>query len=70
MYGDKRIAGEPDASTCRHESEELYAEYVDQHLAVLTDIVTSTAEVTIDDIQVGDMDVPLTEDQERMRQLI
>ena len=39
-------------------------------MAVLPDIVTPTAEVTIDDIQVGDPDVPLTEDQERLRQLI
>ena len=70
MYGDKRIAGEPDASTCRHESEELYAEYVDQHLAVLTDIVTRTVEVTIDDIQVGDLIFPMTKDHERLRQMI
>ena len=39
-------------------------------MTVLPDIVTPTAEVTIDDIQVGDPDVPLTDDQERLRQLI
>ena len=39
-------------------------------MAVLPDIVTPTAEVTIDDIQVGDPGVPLTEEQERLRQLI
>ena len=65
-----RIAGEFDVSTYRHVSGELYAEDVDQHMAVLPDIVTSTAEVAIDDIQVGDPDVPLTDDQERLRQLI
>ena len=39
-------------------------------MAVLPDFVTPTAEVTIDDIQVGDQGVPLTEDQERLRQPI
>ena len=39
-------------------------------MAVLPDIVTPTAEVTIEGIQVGDLDVPLTEDQERLSQLI
>ena len=57
---DERIAGEPDASTYRHESGELYAEDVDQHMAVLPDIVTPTAEVTIDDTQVGDLYGPQT----------
>ena len=42
----------------------------DQHMAVLPDIVTPTAEVTIDDIQVGDPDVKLTDDHEQIRQLI
>ena len=51
---DGRIAGEPDVSTYRLAGGELYAEDVDQHMAVLPDIVTPTAEVTIDDIQVGD----------------
>ena len=39
-------------------------------MAVLPDIVTPTAEVAIDDIQVGDPDVPLTDDQVQLRQLI
>ena len=39
-------------------------------MAVLPDIVMPTSEVTIDDIQVGDPDLPLTDDQERLRQLI
>ena len=39
-------------------------------MAVPPDIVTPTAEVAIDDIQVCDPDVPLTDDQERLRQLI
>ena len=61
---DNRIEEEPDVSTYRHESEELYAEDVDQHMAVLPDIVNLTSEVTIDDTQVGDPDVPLTYDQD------
>ena len=64
---DDRIAKKLDVATYRHESGELYAEDVDQHMAVLPDIVTSTAEVAIDDIQVGDPDVPLTDDQEQLR---
>ena len=67
---EDRIAGERDGSTYCHESGELYAEDVDQHMAVLPDTVMPTAKVAIKDIQVGDPDVPLTEDQERLRQLI
>ena len=65
-----RIAGELDVAIYRHESGELNAEDVDQHMTVLPDIVTPTAEVAINDIQVGDPDVPLTDDQERLRLLI
>ena len=65
-----RIAGELDVATYRHESGELYAEDVDQHMAVLPDILTPTAKVAINDIQVGDPDVLLTDDQEQLRQLI
>ena len=67
---DNRIEEESDASTYRHESGELYAEDVDQYIAVLPDIVMHTAEVTIDDIQLDDPGVPLTDDHERLRQLI
>ena len=58
-----RIAGELYVATYRNESGELYAEDVDQHMAVLPDIVTPTAEVAIDIFQVGDPDVSLTDDQ-------
>ena len=67
---DNRIEEEPDVSTYRHESGKLYVENVNQHMAVLTDIAMPTSEVTIDDIQVGDPDVPRTDDQEQLRQLI
>ena len=62
--------GKPESTTYYHESGELFAEEVDHHMAVLPEIVSSTAEVTIDDIQVGDPGVLLTEDQEGLRQLI
>ena len=65
-----RIAEELNVATYRKESGELYAEDVDQHMEVLPYVGMPTAEVVIDNIQVGDPDVPLTEDQERLRQLI
>ena len=68
--GDDRIEEAPNVSTYLRESGELYAEDVDQHMAVLPDVVMLTSEVTIDDIQVDDLDLPLTDDQERSRQLI
>ena len=55
---------------CYHERGELFAEDVEQHLAVLPEVAASSTEMTIDDAQVGDPGVPLTEDQERLRQLI
>ena len=39
-------------------------------MAVLPEIVSSTAEITIDEIQVGDPGIPLSQDQEKLRQLI
>ena len=43
---------------------------MDQHMAVLLDNVTPTAGVMIDDIQVGDPNVSMNQDQERLIQLI
>ena len=57
-------------STNHHESGELHAEDVDQHMVVLPEIILSTAEITIDDIQVRDPGIPLSEDQEKLWQLI
>ena len=39
-------------------------------MEVLPEVAISTDEVTIDDIQVGDPGKPLSDDQERLRQLI
>ena len=52
------------------EGGELFAEDVKQHMAVLPEVVTSSTEITIDDVQVRYPGVPLTKDQERLRQLI
>uniref|UniRef100_A0AAV1TXE2 Uncharacterized protein n=2 Tax=Peronospora matthiolae TaxID=2874970 RepID=A0AAV1TXE2_9STRA len=53
----------------RHDGGDLFAEDVDQHMALLPEIIAPTKEVAIDDIQVGDPGVPLTDDQEKQRQL-
>ena len=60
----------PDESTYYHEGGELFAEDVEQHMAVLPEHTTSTTEITIDDVQVGDPGIPLTEDKEDLRRLI
>ena len=56
----------PKESTQYHESGELFAEDVDQHMALLPEVILTTAEIKIDDIQVGDPGVPLTDDQEKL----
>ena len=67
---DLKNEGSLDASVYYHESGELFAEDIDQHMADLPEIVTTTAKVSIDDIQVGDPGGPLTDDQEKLRLLI
>uniref|UniRef100_A0AAV1TTL7 Reverse transcriptase domain-containing protein n=1 Tax=Peronospora matthiolae TaxID=2874970 RepID=A0AAV1TTL7_9STRA len=53
-----------------HESGDLFAEDIEQHMAVLPEMSATTEEVTIEDIQIGDPDVPLTTDQQQLRSLI
>lgn len=53
-----------------HESGELFAEDVDQHMAILPEVVTPEKEITIEDIQVGDPGVPLTNKQAELRDRI
>ena len=53
-----------------HDGGELFAEDVDQHMAVLPEVVTPTQEITIDDIQVGDPGTSRIEGQEKLRQMI
>ena len=44
----------PAASIHYHEGGELSAEDVEQYMAVLPEVTTSTTEITIDYVQVGD----------------
>ena len=53
-----------------HDGGELLAEDVDQYMEILQEVVTPTQEVTIGDIQVGDPDIPRTDDHEKLRQVI
>ena len=57
-------------SVYHHESGNLFAEDVDQHMTILPEIITATAGITIDDIQVGELEVQKSYDQEKLRQLI
>ncbi|GMF35588.1 unnamed protein product [Phytophthora fragariaefolia] len=66
---------EPDDSTadeqvCYHESGDLHAEDVAAEMAVLPEVTSTTAEVTIEDIQVGDPDINTPEEIERLRRRI
>ena len=60
----------PKESTQYHESEKLFAEGVNQHMAFLPGAILTTTEIKIEDIQVGEPGVPLTDDKEKLRQLI
>ena len=53
-----------------HDRGELFAEDVDQHMAVLPEVGMPTQEIMIDDIQVGYPDVLRTGDLEKLRQVI
>ena len=69
--GEERTEAEPPSvSMYRNESGKMYAEDVDQHMAVLPGVVTPAAEISLEDIQVGDPGEPLSSDQEKLRQLI
>ena len=53
-----------------HIITKVVAEDVNEYMVVVPEIVLSTSEVTIDDIQVGYPGILLSEDQEKLRQLI
>ncbi|POM77680.1 Reverse transcriptase, partial [Phytophthora palmivora] len=53
-----------------HEGDDLYAEDVDQEMAILSEINPTTDEVKIEDIQVGDPGIQTTAEIERLRQKI
>ena len=68
--GERTEVEPPTMSKYRSESGELYAEDVDQHMAILPGVVTPASEISLDDIQVGDPREPLLSDQEKLRQVI
>ncbi|POM77052.1 Hypothetical protein PHPALM_5625 [Phytophthora palmivora] len=55
---------------CIHEGGDLFAEDVESQMAVLPEVVTTTEEVTIDDLQVGDPEINTPEEIDRLRQII
>ena len=66
---DEEINNEevPSATIYYHDGGELFAEDVEQHMAVLPEVGTPTQEITIDGIQVGNPGVPRTDHQEKLR---
>ena len=44
----------------------MYAEDVDQHMEILPEVVTPPAEISLEDIQVGEPGDPLSNDREKL----
>ncbi|POM81872.1 Reverse transcriptase [Phytophthora palmivora] len=61
---------EPEPDVHCHKGNDLYAEDVDQEMAILPEINPTTDEVKIEDIQVGDPGIRITAEIERLRQRI
>uniref|UniRef100_H3H7N1 Reverse transcriptase domain-containing protein n=1 Tax=Phytophthora ramorum TaxID=164328 RepID=H3H7N1_PHYRM len=59
-----------DEEVCYHEGGDLFAEDVERQMAILPEVVTTTEEVTIEDIQVGDPESNTPEEIDRLRQII
>ncbi|GMF31664.1 unnamed protein product [Phytophthora fragariaefolia] len=59
-----------DEQVCYHESGDLHAEDVVAEMEVLPEVRSTTEEVTIEDIQVGDPDLNTPEEIERRRRRI
>ncbi|POM79446.1 Reverse transcriptase, partial [Phytophthora palmivora] len=57
---------EPDPEVHYHQGNDLYAENVDQEMAILPEINSTTDEVKIEDIQVGDPGIQTTAEIERL----
>ncbi|POM72680.1 LOW QUALITY PROTEIN: Reverse transcriptase [Phytophthora palmivora] len=55
---------------CIHEGGDLFAEDVESQMAVLPEVVTTTEEVTINNIQVGDPEINTPEEIDRLRHII
>ena len=50
MYGDVLKVEQTKVPTYRHKNGDLYAEDVDQHMAVLPEVMACSTESTIDEI--------------------
>ncbi|POM72330.1 Reverse transcriptase [Phytophthora palmivora] len=61
---------DPDPEVHYHEGNDLYADDVDQEMAILPEINPTTDEAKIEDIQVGDPGIQTAEEIERLRQKI
>uniref|UniRef100_H3H7Z8 Reverse transcriptase domain-containing protein n=1 Tax=Phytophthora ramorum TaxID=164328 RepID=H3H7Z8_PHYRM len=59
-----------DEEVCFHEGGVLFAEDVESQMAILPEVPTTTDEVTIEDIQVGDPETNTPEEIDRLRQII
>jgi hypothetical protein len=59
-----------DEEVCFHEGGEIFAEDVERQMAVLPEMPSTTEEVTIEDIQVGDPGTNTPEEIERLRRII
>ncbi|POM81330.1 Hypothetical protein PHPALM_714 [Phytophthora palmivora] len=55
---------------CYHEGGDPLAEDFEDHMAVVPEVIATTEEVTLDDIQVGDPDVNSPEEIERLHHII
>uniref|UniRef100_A0AAV1UAC7 Uncharacterized protein n=1 Tax=Peronospora matthiolae TaxID=2874970 RepID=A0AAV1UAC7_9STRA len=62
--------GEQECTSYQHAVGKLFVEDVGQHMAVLPEVDTTLCEMTIEDLQVSEPGVPLTKEQEELRQLI
>ena len=71
MIGEGRTEVEPPSSSMySNETEEMYAEDVDQHMAILPGVVIPATGVSLEAIHVRDPGDPLSSDKEKLRQLI
>jgi hypothetical protein len=59
-----------DDEVCFHEGGDMFAEDVEKQMAVLPEMIFTTEEVSIEDIQVGDPEVNSPKEIERLRQII
>ncbi|KAE8891462.1 hypothetical protein PF003_g24556 [Phytophthora fragariae] len=59
-----------DEQMCYHEGGDLRAEEVEMEMAVLPEVIQSTEDVMLEDIQVGDPTVNTAEEIDRVRRLI